>query len=89
MAPLGDFKSYPERPKMFGTAPAPFYNYRFALALATLRFKEMSRVADQGREDLKEMELIEKNSAKKALKPSIFSAWLRLRERGGNSVMIF
>ena len=46
LAPLDDFGKYPDgpNPRIAGeTAPGTFYNSLFALILATLRFKSMSR----------------------------------------------
>ena len=53
---------------MFGTVPETFYNSLFALVLATLRFREMSWRAEQGHEDLKATEFIEKELGVKGFK---------------------
>ena len=68
MAPLEDFGKYPNRPKpriVGENAPGTFYQSLFALVLATLRFKRMSRGTVQGHENLAAIEFLESELVKK------------------------
>ena len=69
--PLGDWGKYQNGPNprvSAGAAPETFYNPLFALILTTLRFKEMTWGAPQGRDSLKATEFIESELGKKGFR---------------------
>ena len=68
LAPVDDFLENPGGSKLEGNVPKTFYSSLFALILTTLRFKEMSWGTDEGHDELKGVEYIEKELSIKNFK---------------------
>ena len=87
LEPLAYFEKYPigSKPRAScGTAPGTFYNSLFALILATLRFKEMSRGAPQGHERLTETEFNDIELGKKKGPQAVNLLSVFVTSEGGN-----